>query len=94
MDEPVGVGAWKKWCGSVAECWKSRASLWVGLIVFLVGIVVQVIIIAVVGEEGFETYPEYQAARVFDVVAQALIYLGAVWVGVYLARWGLTRKKD
>jgi hypothetical protein len=105
MDEPVGAragtggeakpaGAWKKWCASTAECWNARASLWVGLIVFALGLIAQVIIIAVVGEGGFETYPEYQVARVFDVVGQALIYLGAVWVGVYLARWGLSRKKD
>ncbi len=105
MDEPVGTGAgkggqaespgaWEKWCASTAECWKARASLWVGLIVFALGLIAQVIIIAVVGEGGFETYAEYQVARVFDVVGQALIYLGAVWAGVYLARWGLSRKKD
>ena len=105
MDEPVGTGAetggeaksagaWNKWCGGIAECWKARTSLWVGLIVFALGLIAQVIIIAVVGEGGFETYPEYQVARVFDVVGQALIYLGAVWAGVYLARWGISRKKD
>jgi hypothetical protein len=105
MDEPVGTGAgkggqaespgaWKKCCASIAECWKARASLWVGLIVFALGLIAQVIIIAVVGEEGFDTYAKYQVARVFDVVGQALIYLGAVWAGVYLARWGLSRKKD
>ena len=80
--------------GKLAECWKARESLWVGLIVFLLGVIVRVIILAAVPEEGFSAYWEYQVANIFNHVGDALLYLGAVWVGVYLARWGLSKNKD
>ena len=83
------------------ECWKSRESLWVGLIVFLVGVIGQILIWVLVSEEflygsaegGPAEYWHFQLVNAFKVVAEALIYLGAIWVGVYLARWGISQKK-
>ena len=79
------------------ECWKARESLWVGLIVFLVGVIGQILIWVVVSEDFLygpdATYGNYQLVYAFRVVAEALMYLGAIWVGVYLARWGISKKK-
>lgn len=79
--------------GRIVESWKARESLWIGLIVFLLGIIVRVIIVATVPEEGFSGYAEYQVANIFNHVGDALVFLGAVWVGVYLARWGVRKAK-
>lgn len=82
--------------GKMGECWKARTSLWVGLIVFLLGVIGQILLYVVPSEE-FATnssYADYQLIGSLRVVAEAGMYLGAVWVGVYLARWGLTKKQD
>jgi hypothetical protein len=79
------------------ECWKARASLWVGLIVFLVGVIGQVLIWACVSEDFLygpdATYGHFQLVNAFKAVAEALMFLGAIWAGVYLARWGIRKKK-
>jgi hypothetical protein len=80
------------------ECWKARESLWVGLIVFLVGVIGLVLIWTLVSEDYLygpdATYGHYQLVNAFKVVAEGLMYLGAVWVGVYLARWGLRKVRS
>lgn len=87
----TGTGVGKAMWG----CWKARESLWVGLIVLLLGVVGQ-ILLGVVPSEDFMTYMsygEYQLISALGVCAEAATYLGVVWVGVYLARWGLRSKK-
>lgn len=88
----TGAGAWS----AIAVGWKARESLWLGLIVLLLGVIGQ-ILLYVVPSEDFATnsgYADYQMIGSLRVVAEAAMYLGAVWVGVYLARWGVARKKD
>jgi hypothetical protein len=100
MDAPVVAtetnGAWKKCCGKFAGGWKARMSLWIGLIVLVVGILGRVLIYVVPSEEwvSASSYANYQLLSSLQVVAESVVYLGAVWVGVYLARWGFCKKKD
>ncbi len=85
----------KLWRASV-ECWKARLSLWLGVKVFLLGVIGQILLYVVPSEEFAtnSTYGDYQLIGSLRVCAEAAMYLGAIWVGVYLARWGVGRKKD
>ena len=78
---------------AVAECWNARESLWVGLIVFTVGVLGQILLYTVPSEEFYASYANFQLHGSLTVCAEAAMYLGVVWVGVYLARWGLMKKK-
>lgn len=76
--------------------WKNRESLWVGIIVFLLGVIGQILLYVVPSEEfaTSSSYADYQLIGSLRVCAEGAMYVGAVWVGVYLARWGLRGKKD
>jgi hypothetical protein len=39
------------------------------------------------------TYGHYQIVNSCKVVAEALTFFGAVWAGVFLARFGVCKKK-
>lgn len=88
----TGTGAWE----AIGECWKARESLWVGIIIFLLGVLGQILLYVVPSEDFamYSTYADYQLIGSLRVCAEAATYLGVVWVGVYLARWGLRSKKD
>lgn len=96
QEQAEGASAAGTGIGNVlGGCWKARESLWVGAIVLLLGVVGQ-ILLDVVPSEDFMTYmsyAEYQLINSLGVCAEAATYLGVVWVGVYLARWGLRTKK-
>jgi hypothetical protein len=74
----------------------ARMSLWIGLIVFVLGVVGRVLIYVIPSEEwvSASSYANYQLLSSLQVVAESVLYLGVVWVGVYLARWGVCKKKD
>lgn len=80
----------------IAECWKARESLWVGMIVLLLGVIGQILLYVIPSEDFAtnSTYADYQLIGSLRVCAEAATYLGAIWVGVFLARWGLRRAKD
>jgi hypothetical protein len=94
MDEPVGAG--EAISKKTEGCWKARLSLWIGLIVFLLAVLGRILIYVVPSEAwvSANTYSHYQLLSSLEAVAQSVMYLGAVWVGVYLARWGVCKKKD
>lgn len=76
--------------------WKDRESLWIGLIILVLGVVGQILLYLVPSEEFAKnsSYQDYQLIGSLRVVSEAAMYLGAVWAGVYLARWGIRRGKS
>ena len=88
----AGGDVWR----AIADCWKARESLWVGLIVLLLAVIGQILLVVVPSQEWLQSseWSHYRLHTSLGTVAQAAMLLGAVWVGVYLARWGLSKKKD
>lgn len=81
---------------AIKRCWKDRESLWIGLVILLLGVIGQILLYVIPSEE-FATnssYQDYQLIGSLRVVAEAAMYLGAIWAGVYLARWGIRRGKS
>jgi hypothetical protein len=99
MVEPVAEKSAEGMAAKLAACWKARMSLWIGLIVLLVAVVGELLIYAVPGqyfiqsEAGDYFYSHAVLLQCLQVVANAGVYLGTIWVGVYLARWGVGKKK-
>ena len=90
-----GQAAWAARCRAMKECWKAKESLWLGVIVLVLGVLGQILLYVVPSEE-FATnssYGDCQLIGSLRVAAEAAMYLGAVWVGVYLARWGVRKNK-
>ncbi len=79
----------------IAGCWKTRESLWVGLIVLLLGVIGQILLYLIPSEDFAtnSTYADYQLIGSLRVCAEAATSLGAITVGVFLARWGLRKAK-
>lgn len=75
--------------------WKDRESLWIGLIILVLGVIGQILLYLVPSEEFAQnsSYQDYQLIGSLRVVSEAAMYLGVVWAGVYLARWGIRRGK-
>ncbi len=86
-------------CAKMAACWKSKQSLWIGLAVLLLAVVGQ-ILINVLPSEGFfrsSVTGEYYDNRLdlvnsLTILANSGLYLGAFWVGGYMAFWGFRKK--
>ena len=88
-----GLGA------KIAACWGAHASLWIGLAVFILAIVGQILINVLPSDEFFRSAVtgEYYDNRVdlinsLSIMANSALYLGAFWVGGYMAFWGFRKK--
>ena len=88
-----GLGA------NIAACWSTRKSLWIGLAVLLLAVVGQILINVLPSEEFFRSAVtgEYYDNRVdlvnsLSILANSALYLGAFWVGGYMAFWGFRKK--
>ena len=84
--------------GKIANCWKSTKSVWIGLAVLLLGVVGEVLLYALPGQyyvqsqAGEYFYSHYQLLNCLQVVANAAVFTGAVWVGGFMAFWGFRKK--
>jgi hypothetical protein len=95
---PKVLAAPKDGLKKTAAAWRSYPSLWAAVVVLLIGVIGQVLIYCVppygylYGDTA--TYGHYQLVNSLNTVAQALTYLGAVWLGALLAYWAISRKKS
>jgi hypothetical protein len=84
--------------GKIANCWKSNKSVWIGLAVLLLGLVGEVLLYALPGQyyvqsqAGEYFYSHYQLLNCLQVLGNAAVFLGAFWVGGYMAFWGFRKK--
>jgi hypothetical protein len=101
MDEPL-VAAEKEEKhekhGGHGKHGTDRLSLWIGLGVLVLGVVGQILVDVLPGryfiqsELGEVFYDRYQLLAGLRIAAESATYLGVVWVGVFLARWGVCKK--
>ena len=80
-------------------CWRSNKSLWIGLAVLILAVVGQILINILPSEEFFRSSVtgEYYDDRLdlvnsLTILANSGLYLGAFWVGGYMAFWGFRKK--
>jgi hypothetical protein len=91
-EQPTGV------LSKAASCWSSNKSVWIGLAVLLLGVVGEVLLYTLPGQyyvqsqAGEYFYGHYQLLNSLQVVCTAAVYLGAFWVGGYMAFWGFRKK--
>ncbi len=82
-----------------AACWGSNKSLWIGLAVLLLAVVGQILLNVLPSDEFFRSSVtgEYYDNRLdlinsLTILANSGLYVGAFWVGGYMAFWGFRKK--
>jgi hypothetical protein len=79
-------------------CWKSNMSLWIGVAVLVLAVVGELLLYLLPGQyyvqssAGEYFYHHYQLLNSLHVITNTVIYLGAFWVGGYMAFWGFRKK--
>lgn len=88
-----GLGA------KIVACWGARKSLWIGLAVFILAIVGQILLNVLPSDAFFQSpvTQEVYENRVdlvnsLSILANSAFYTGAFWVGGYMAFWGFRKK--
>ena len=86
------------WLSKMAAFCKCNTSVWIGLAILLLGVIGDVLLYALPGqyfvqsELGEYFYGRYQLLNCLHVVSNAAVYLGAFWVGGFMAFRGLRKQ--
>lgn len=81
-----------------AACWKSNMSVWIGLAILVLGALGEILLYLLPGQYFIQSsageyfYNHYQLLNCLHVVTNTAIYVGAFWVGGYMAFWGFRKR--
>jgi hypothetical protein len=90
--QPAGFAA------KAASCWKSNKSVWIGLAILVLGVLGEILLYVLPGQyyiqspSGEYFFSHYQLLNCLHVLSNTGIYLGAFWVGGFMAFWGFRKK--
>jgi hypothetical protein len=89
--QPVGFAA------KAAACWKSNMSVWIGLAILVLGVLGEILLYLLPGQYYVQNstevfYSHYQLLNSLHVLSNTGIYVGAFWVGGYMAFWGFRKR--